>query len=198
VSSNLTSTALSPGESSRVTPGDGFVDAVGTALLRRRTHLFEWQSGLLLRRLDPRAGGRTLYSSRTEGLNPSSFTSSSELLTPTKSRARAKPRRPRKPPVLKILPSGYAVLVYSSGKRRHEHRMVFFKAAGKGPYACHWCGKAVLRMRGIRYHPDKLVVDHLNTIRHDNRPENLVAACTLCNVTRTAMTKPFRKVRAKV
>jgi hypothetical protein len=110
---------------------------------------------------------------------------------------RRKPK-PRRSPVQKILPSGYVVLVYASGKRRHEHRMIFFKKTGRGPYACYWCGKTVLKMRGVRYHPDKLVVDHLNRVRHDNRPENLVAACTLCNVTRTDVTKPFKATRKRV
>lgn len=102
-----------------------------------------------------------------------------------------KKRKPRRPPTLRILPSGYAVLIYASGKRRHEHRMVFFKKAGQGPMPCHWCGKVLFRMRGVRYHPDKILVDHLNRIRHDNRPENLVAACQRCNVTRTDATIPF-------
>ncbi len=87
--------------------------------------------------------------------------------------------------------TGYVVLVYQSGKRRWQHRMVFIKVYGQGPYTCYWCGKTLYRMRGIRRHPDKMVVDHLNRVRHDNRIENLVASCNRCNITRTDSTLPF-------
>ena len=56
--------------------------------------------------------------------------------------------------------------------RQYEHRLVC-DPAGK---TCHWCKAA-----------DATEVDHLNAIRHDNRPENLVPSCHSCNSTRAAI-----------
>ena len=55
----------------------------------------------------------------------------------------------------------------------YEHRLVAFRKYGPGAQACHWCG--------IRLGWPAIVVDHLNEVKTDNRPENLVVACTPCN-----------------
>lgn len=62
------------------------------------------------------------------------------------------------------------------GKALH-HRVVLFDALGLGPHQCHWCSKVINWRRGLH-------VDHVNTIRHDNRAENLVPACHRCNTQR--------------
>lgn len=65
-----------------------------------------------------------------------------------------------------------------------EHRAVWFENAGPGPYTCHWCGKALRLVSEMVVTGDVLVVDHLDGDRLNNSPENLVASCTGCNVTR--------------
>lgn len=54
-----------------------------------------------------------------------------------------------------------------------EHRMVLYDSIGPGPHPCHWC-KQLLDW-------DDLQADHLNHIRADNRPKNLVPSCPSCN-----------------
>lgn len=57
--------------------------------------------------------------------------------------------------------------------RAFEHRVVYYDQNPDGPEDCHWCGASLTW--------DTVQVDHLNTVRDDNRPENLVAACGGCN-----------------
>jgi len=57
--------------------------------------------------------------------------------------------------------------------RIYQHRRVFFDCHGKGPHCCHWCGKVVAW--------DEMDVDHVNAVRDDNDPGNLVASCPPCN-----------------
>lgn|SRR6185369_7936679 len=64
-----------------------------------------------------------------------------------------------------------------STPRVYEHRAVFFKAYGDGPFNCHVCGKVVTW--------DYMHVDHLNDCKDDNRLENLRPACPPCNEWRT-------------
>ena len=60
-----------------------------------------------------------------------------------------------------------------SGNYEYQHRVIFYDAYGEGPFKCYWCGKEVTW--------DDMHVDHLNAIRDDNRIENLVASCAICN-----------------
>lgn len=82
--------------------------------------------------------------------------------------------------------SGYVVL---SGRdhplartnRVFEHRAVLYDHLGAGVHPCHWCGAEVSwSAKGNR----RLVVDHLDDNKHNNRLSNLVPACNPCNATR--------------
>jgi 5-methylcytosine-specific restriction endonuclease McrA len=59
------------------------------------------------------------------------------------------------------------------GYRAYEHRVVFTEAHGEGPFECHWCGVAVTW--------GDMHVDHVNDVKTDNSPANLVASCAKCN-----------------
>ena len=65
------------------------------------------------------------------------------------------------------------------------HRLVLYESLGPEPRPCHWCGKELLWITD-RFAPNALQVDHLNQVRDDNRVENLVPACQVCNVRRAA------------
>lgn len=65
-----------------------------------------------------------------------------------------------------------------------QHRVVAYEKYGPGPHPCHWCG-LVLPW-------GDLVVDHLNEVKADNRPDNLVPTCNPCNRIRGGMI-PFIK-----
>ncbi|MCF5712470.1 hypothetical protein GIB57_12170 [Pseudomonas tremae] len=60
-----------------------------------------------------------------------------------------------------------------SSCRVYEHRRVYHAQHGDGPFNCHWCSTIV----GW----DDLHVDHLNDVKDDNAPSNLVASCATCN-----------------
>jgi hypothetical protein len=87
----------------------------------------------------------------------------------------------RKPAQFLVHPAGY-IRVYApehpltknhTGSHEYQHRIVYFDAHGDGPFPCHWCGGSV----GW----STMHVDHLNDIVADNRLENLVASCAVCN-----------------
>lgn len=59
-----------------------------------------------------------------------------------------------------------------------EHRYVAYQKYGQA-ICCHWCS--------IRLSWKSAVVDHLNDIKSDNRPDNLVVACNNCNRARGAI-----------
>jgi 5-methylcytosine-specific restriction endonuclease McrA len=64
----------------------------------------------------------------------------------------------------------------SDTSRIYEHRIVYYDHHGAGPYDCHWCGKMIAF--------DNMHVDHINSVKDDNRIENLVASCPACNKAR--------------
>lgn len=64
-----------------------------------------------------------------------------------------------------------------------EHRAVLLARIGPGEHPCHWCWGIV--SWDVK-HPARraLTVDHLNGVKDDNRPENLVPAHGACNARR--------------
>lgn len=91
----------------------------------------------------------------------------------------------------RIHSNGY-VLLHAPGhplaKRNlvYEHRKVFHEQHGEGPFNCHWCGKVVTWV--------DMHVDHVNADPTDNRAENLVPSCPLCNQKR-GIPKMTRRAR---
>lgn len=75
-----------------------------------------------------------------------------------------------------------------TGPYEYEHRVVFYDAHGEGPFPCRWCS-AIVTWTDMH-------VDHLNDIPADNRLENLVAACAVCNQKR-GRAKVTRTMREK-
>lgn len=57
--------------------------------------------------------------------------------------------------------------------RVYQHRAVFYDSHGAGPFSCHWCEKVVTW--------DDMHVDHLDDVKTNNDPSNLVASCPICN-----------------
>ena len=68
------------------------------------------------------------------------------------------------------------------------HRRVLFEKIGPGPHPCHWCGERVDWWTGLH-------VDHLNGDHLDNRPENIVPSCLLCNRIGARLGKRRRSLR---
>lgn len=55
----------------------------------------------------------------------------------------------------------------------YEHRLVMFDINGYGPYNCNWCNKSLTW--------SEMEVDHLDEIKSNNQPTNLVSSCRSCN-----------------
>jgi hypothetical protein len=55
----------------------------------------------------------------------------------------------------------------------YEHRVVYHKAHGDGPFPCYWCQSSVAW--------DDLHIDHLDDNKKNNSTDNLVASCAVCN-----------------
>jgi hypothetical protein len=70
----------------------------------------------------------------------------------------------------------------------YVHRMVLFDAIGPGTHPCHWCERPVTWF--VTDWATRLVVDHVNEDRLDNRVENLVPACNRCNIQRNRRQRP--------
>lgn len=71
----------------------------------------------------------------------------------------------------------------------YEHRKVMYDQLGPGPQACYWCG--------LTLSWEDVVIDHLNEIKDDNSPRNLVVSCNDCNRARGAMLPMFNRVRSE-
>ena len=66
----------------------------------------------------------------------------------------------------------------------YEHRVVLFEKIGPGSHECHWCGRPVSWESSWPADADALVTDHLDGVRVNNNPMNLVPSCQPCNVKR--------------
>ena len=71
----------------------------------------------------------------------------------------------------------------------YEHRVVAYEARSGASPECFWCGKALAW--------SDVSVDHLNEVKDDNRPENLVTACNTCNRVRGAIVPFLRGMRCE-
>jgi hypothetical protein len=63
-----------------------------------------------------------------------------------------------------------------------EHRVVLHDHIGAGEHPCHWCNKPVFWE--IKRGPSKLVVDHLDADKQNNKLLNLAPSCHSCNANR--------------
>lgn len=84
---------------------------------------------------------------------------------------------------------GYHV-IYATGHplarpsgRISEHRLVAYEKYGPGMQHCHWCG------RDLEW--SRVCVDHLDGVRLNNVPENLVTSCGGCNSRRARSGNPL-------
>lgn len=88
--------------------------------------------------------------------------------------------------------SGYVMLIRKghplANHKGHvyEHRFVAHETHSGCCPPCHWCG--------IDLAWESAVVDHLNEDRADNRPENLVVACSSCNRVRGVIPSFVRRM----
>lgn len=65
-----------------------------------------------------------------------------------------------------------------------QHRLILWDKLQGEDSPCHWCGRQLFWSKKAPFEPDALCADHLNTIKDDNRTENLVPSCRVCNLTR--------------
>jgi hypothetical protein len=68
---------------------------------------------------------------------------------------------------------GYILQRKMDGSVDYQHRIVYVHAHGRGPFACHWCGK----VSDFK----KMHVDHLDDNKKNNGIDNLAATCPVCN-----------------
>lgn len=65
----------------------------------------------------------------------------------------------------------------------YQHRVVLYDKIGPGPHPCHWCERELdWKAKKER----QLIVDHLDAVKLNNAPDNLVPSCGPCNVMRGA------------
>lgn len=69
-------------------------------------------------------------------------------------------------------------------------RAALYDKLGPGWHACHWCGRKVRWLIGVRGNPrTALVADHVDSDPLNDAIANLVPACGTCNATRTQSIK---------
>ena len=78
----------------------------------------------------------------------------------------------------------------TSGPWVRLHVIVAYDKYGPGPHQCYWCQRKIDWYFGNSHNSwisgeYKVVVDHLNTVKIDNRSENLVLSCNPCNLRRS-------------
>lgn len=61
----------------------------------------------------------------------------------------------------------------------YEHRLVAYSKYGPEAHFCHWCGTSITWANNV--------VDHLDEVKANNDPDNLVSCCSRCNLARGAM-----------
>jgi len=90
----------------------------------------------------------------------------------------------------RILTGQYGHPLADSCHKVKEHRKVLYDKVGPGPHPCHWnCGRTELSWGGNT--ENSITADHLNALKLDNRPENLVVACPSCNTRRRNCGNPL-------
>lgn len=86
--------------------------------------------------------------------------------------------------------NGYVVYVgfnhpaTNAGGLTFQHRIILWDKLNGQDAPCHWCGRELFWSKKYPQNQDALITDHVNNIKDDNRPENLVPSCGLCNITR--------------
>ena len=78
--------------------------------------------------------------------------------------------------------------VFGDRKIVRLHVLVAFDKYGPDVQQCFWCGKDVKWLFGVNVagsNNKKIVVDHLNDVKIDNRSDNLVLSCNSCNLRRS-------------
>ena len=78
-----------------------------------------------------------------------------------------------------LLTGQYEHPLASEGGGLAEHRKVLYDKIGPGTHPCHWCD-VELEWGGH----EGINTDHVNWDKQDNRPENLVPSCRVCNGSR--------------
>lgn len=69
-------------------------------------------------------------------------------------------------------------------------RKILYDRIGPGVHVCHWCGKNIRWIKGVRGHSTGAVIaDHVDSDPLNDEPENIVPSCGTCNATRTQSIK---------
>jgi hypothetical protein len=79
---------------------------------------------------------------------------------------------------------GYTHPAASTSGVTGYHRIILWDKLNGADVPCNWCGKQLYWSKSWPQAGDALVVDHLNGVKDDNGPENLVPSCASCNIKR--------------